>query len=170
MGRRPAVLQPKATRLLPRPGASWLHTCQSANELHQDVRVCPQLVRARTLRQASLESCCGYSALNSKSRRRRMGAPEQQEVEQATAEHIVARGCAHAHIHGRGRARRGSSKASAIACGHPTARLTGGVNHTNLTVWKRRAFLGGVNFLIAPAGQTTAWGRLVGHHRLQKRS
>ena len=76
-----------------------------------------------------------------------MGAPEQQEVEQATAERIVARGCAHAHIHGRGRARRGSSKASAIACAHPTARLSGGVNRTNLM----EKFLGGV-FLIAAAG------------------
>ena len=31
-------------------------------------------------------------------------------------------------------------------------------------------FLGGIIFLIASAGQTTAWGRLVGRHRPQKRS
>ena len=76
-----------------------------------------------------------------------MRAPDQQEVEQAAAQRIVARGSAHAHIHGRGRARRGSSKASAIDCAHPTARLRGGVNRKNLM----EKFLGGV-FLIASAG------------------
>ena len=59
-----------------------------------------------------------------------------EEVEQAAAERMVARRCAQAHIHARGRARRGSSKHSAIDCAHPparlTARLTGGVNRTNL--------------------------------------
>ena len=80
-----------------------------------------------------------------------MGAPEQQEVERAAAERIVARGCAHAHIHARDRARRGSSKASAIACGHPTARLSGGVNRTNL-MEKKGFSIGGVFFLIASAG------------------
>ena len=61
-----------------------------------------------------------------------MGALDPQEVEQAAAECMVARGCAHALILERGRARRGSSKASAIDCAHPTARLSGGVNRTNL--------------------------------------
>ena len=52
-----------------------------------------------------------------------------------TAERIVARGCAHAHIHGRGRARRGSSKASALHNPHPTARLRGGENAKTLFVF-----------------------------------
>ena len=115
--------------------------CTAEEGLHRVAQDGPQLAQARTLRQASLESCCGHSAFNTKSRRRRMRALDQHEVEQAAAERIVARGSAHARIHGRGRARRGSSKHSAIDCAHSTARLSGGVNRKNLM-----AFLGGVIF------------------------
>ena len=162
MGRRLAVIRPKATSILPRPGATWLHsrswpaprcprwsaTCPSSHIPSGLARVVLRVLDAQRKVPTTKDGCPRATG----SRAGRGGAHRR----------AWERACAHP------RAWQGAPRQLKGLCHRlpaPDSAFERGRKCKN-----RICFLGGINFLITSAGQTTAWGRLVGRHRPQKRS
>ena len=96
------------------------------------------------------------------------GPHAERNVEPAAAVHMVALGCAHDQGMGRscacGGRMQGLDHAGALNYGWKFP-LNRGWNHKGMGCGNK----GGVDFF-SSAAQTAAWGRLVGRHRVQKRS